>query len=64
MTAREVIARLKEDGWEQLPNKDGSHRYFKHPTKPGKVCVPDHGGKDIKLGTLKSIARQAGIKLP
>ncbi len=63
MTAREIIARLKEDGWYQLPNKGGSHRFFKHPSKPGKISIPDHGGRDIKPGTLKSIARQAGIKL-
>ena len=31
-----------------------------HPTKPGKVSVPMHGG-DVKDGTLRSILKQAGL---
>jgi predicted RNA binding protein YcfA (HicA-like mRNA interferase family) len=40
----------------------GSHHHFKHPTKPGIVTVP-HPKRDIPVGTLASIERQAGIKL-
>jgi len=40
----------------------GSHHYFKHPFKPGIVTVP-HPRKDIPLGTLKSIEKQARLKL-
>lgn len=40
----------------------GSHVQLKHPTKPGRVTVP-HPRKDMAIGTLKSIERQAGIKL-
>ena len=40
----------------------GSHVQFKHPTKPGRVTVP-YPKKDIPLGTLKSIEKQARIKL-
>jgi len=32
------------------------------PTKPGRVTVP-HPEKDIPIGTLCSIEKQAGIKL-
>lgn len=64
MTAREVIKRLKQDGWFEIPSPPGSHIHFKHAAKPGKVTVPEHKGRDIPLGTLKNIARQAGIKLP
>lgn len=39
----------------------GSHHHFKHPTR-GSVTVP-HPKKDIPIGTLVSIERQAGIKL-
>ena len=35
--------------------QDGSHLNLKHPTKPGKVTVPIHGSRDLKVGTLKSI---------
>jgi predicted RNA binding protein YcfA (HicA-like mRNA interferase family) len=40
----------------------GDHWQFTHPTKPGRVTVP-HPRKDIPLGTLKSIEKQAGLKL-
>lgn len=64
MTAREIIKKLKEDGWYAVTSPDGSHTSFKHPVKPGKVTVPQHKGKDMTMGTLKSIAHQAGIRLP
>lgn len=64
MTARDIIKRLKADGWYEVKGTGGSHVHFKHDTKPGKITVPDHGSKDIKPGTLKSIAHMAGIKLP
>jgi len=62
MTSTEIIQRLEADGWFAVRGKDGSHRQFKHPTKPGKVTVP-HPKKDVPPGTLKSIERQAGIKI-
>ena len=60
-TSREIISKLEADGW-RLDSVTGSHHHFTHPTKPGKVTVP-HPTKDIKIGTLKSIERQSGIKL-
>jgi predicted RNA binding protein YcfA (HicA-like mRNA interferase family) len=57
----EIIAALKADGWREVAQK-GSHVQFKHPAKPGRVTVP-HPRKDIAIGTLRSIERQAGIKL-
>jgi predicted RNA binding protein YcfA (HicA-like mRNA interferase family) len=35
---REVIAALENDGW-QLVRTRGSHRQFRHPSKPGTVTV-------------------------
>ena len=61
MSSREVIVALREDGWV-LIYAVGSHHQFQHPVKPGKVTVP-HPRKDIPLGTLKSIERQAGVRL-
>jgi hypothetical protein len=40
----------------------GSHINLKHPVKPGRVTVP-HPRRDLPIGTLKSIERQAAIKL-
>jgi predicted RNA binding protein YcfA (HicA-like mRNA interferase family) len=58
---RDVIRRLTKDGWVQVAHK-GSHRQFKHPTKPGKVTVPGKASDDLPEGTYRSILRQAGIK--
>jgi len=52
---------LAAEGWSQVTQK-GSHVQLKHPVKRGRVTVP-HPRKDITRGTLKSIERQAGIKL-
>lgn len=62
MNSRDVIKRLQAEGWTQV-GQTGSHLQFKHPAKPGRVTVP-HPRRDLKIGTLKSIARQAGICLP
>jgi len=32
------------------------------PTKPGKVTVPVHSGKDINGFVLNNILKQAGLK--
>lgn len=61
MKSADIISALKADGWEQVAQK-GSHVQFKHPTKPGRVTVP-HPKKDIPIGTLRSIEKQAGLKL-
>jgi len=61
MSSREVIRRLLNDGWAEVAQV-GSHKQFKHPTKPGRVTVP-HPKRDIPLGTLKSIEKQAGLML-
>jgi predicted RNA binding protein YcfA (HicA-like mRNA interferase family) len=61
MTARDVVAALKADGWLVVRTK-GSHAQYRHPIKPGLVTVPMHPG-DLPIGTVKSIEKAAGIKL-
>jgi predicted RNA binding protein YcfA (HicA-like mRNA interferase family) len=61
MHSREVIRILEANGWSEVTRK-GSHVQFKHPTRPGRVTVP-HPNRDIKIGTLRSIERQSGIRL-
>ena len=61
MNSRDVIKALQKDGWYEV-NQVGSHKQFKHATKPGRVTVP-RPKRDIPIGTLKSIEKQAGIKL-
>jgi predicted RNA binding protein YcfA (HicA-like mRNA interferase family)/predicted RNase H-like HicB family nuclease len=60
MTSKELIRRLEADGWQQVRVK-GSHHQFRHPTKPGTVTVP-HPKKEMTIGTLRSIYRQAGLR--
>jgi predicted RNA binding protein YcfA (HicA-like mRNA interferase family) len=61
VTSAEVIRIIKADGWELVRSK-GSHHHFEHPSKPGIVTVP-HPKKDFPIGTLKSIEKQAGVRL-
>ena len=44
------------------PECGGSHRVFKHPTKPGIVVVPGHFSDEVAPGTLKSIWKQAQLE--
>lgn len=61
MDSREIVRRLEQDGWFEVAHA-GSHKQFKHATKKGRVTVPSPR-KDVPLGTLRSIEKQAGIKL-
>ena len=62
MTVREVLKILHNDDWKEIEARTmGSHIQLKHPTKVGKVTVPNHKG-DIAPGTLSSIFKQAGLK--
>ena len=59
MKVRDVLQRLRNDGWVQVKSK-GGHRQFKHPTKPGRVIVSGKLNHTIAPGTLASIFKQAG----
>jgi predicted RNA binding protein YcfA (HicA-like mRNA interferase family) len=63
LTAREVIRILKDDGWSQVGSR-GSHLYFKHPSKPGKISVPVHKKETLKPKTIRSIFMQARLVNP
>ncbi len=57
----EVLKMLRDDGWE-LTQQAGSHRQFKHPTKPGKVTVNKKPNEVLSQEILNSIFKQAGWK--
>jgi predicted RNA binding protein YcfA (HicA-like mRNA interferase family) len=57
----DMLRRLVDDGWEQKAQK-GSHRQFKHPTKPGRVTLAGKLSDDLAPGTLDSVLKQAGLK--
>ena len=60
MTVREAIRLIESDGWIQVRQR-GSHRQFKHPTKPGLVTVAGQPNRDLAPKTVKSILRQSGL---
>jgi predicted RNA binding protein YcfA (HicA-like mRNA interferase family) len=57
---RDVIRLIEDDGWI-LSRTRGSHRQYKHPTKPGLVTMPGKPAKDLPIGLQRSILRQAGL---
>lgn len=61
MKVAEILRLLQHDGWFLVAQK-GSHRQYKHPSKPGRVTVPGKPGDDLAIGTLTSIYKQAGLK--
>ena len=61
-SSKDIIRILLEDGWYEYSSATGSHHSFKHDVKKGRVVVP-HPKKDLPIGTIKNIAKQAQIKL-
>ncbi|NLW05857.1 MAG: addiction module toxin, HicA family [Pseudomonadaceae bacterium] len=58
MNSKDIIKRMKVEGWV-LHHVKGDHHQFKHPIHATKVTVP-HPKKDLPIGTVRSIYRQAG----
>jgi predicted RNA binding protein YcfA (HicA-like mRNA interferase family) len=61
MKVREVTRLVEGDGWALVATR-GSHRQYKHPTKPGRVTIAGKPSDDLAPGTLNSILKQAGLK--
>jgi predicted RNA binding protein YcfA (HicA-like mRNA interferase family) len=57
----EILRMLQQDGWALIATR-GSHRQFKHASKPGRVTVPGKPSDDLAPGTQNSILKQAGLK--
>ena len=58
---RDIVKQLEDDSWSVVRQR-GSHRQFKHATKPGLVTVAGKPSDDVAPGTLNSILKQAGLK--
>jgi predicted RNA binding protein YcfA (HicA-like mRNA interferase family) len=61
MKVRDVIQLIEQDGWYQAAQR-GSHRQFKHPSKPGKVTTAGPPSAEMAKGTYGNILKQAGLK--
>ena len=61
MKVKDLVKMLEDDGWS-LDRTKGSHRQFKHSTKPGTVTVAGKPSVEIPSGTLNAILKQSGLK--
>jgi predicted RNA binding protein YcfA (HicA-like mRNA interferase family) len=60
MNGKQVIKTLQANGFTVV-RISGSHHILSNGTV--KVTVPVHGSADLKIGTLKAIAKQSGVAL-
>ena len=62
MRYRDVAAKLNVLGCREIPRTGGgSHRKWFNPSNNRSTVVPDWGGKDLKLGTIRAAVRQLGL---
>ncbi len=62
MTYRDVSRKLVALGCAELPRRGGgSHRKWFNPVTQRATVVPDWGGRELKLGTVRAVVRQIGI---
>lgn len=62
MTYREVARKLSRLGCQEVPRRGrGTHRKWRNPVVNRSTVVPDHGSKDLKIGTLRAAVRQLGL---
>lgn len=63
MRYRDVVRKLKALGCRELPRRSGgSHRKWFNPATQRVSSLPDWGGRDLKIGTVRAAARQLGIE--
>ncbi|WP_219412718.1 type II toxin-antitoxin system HicA family toxin [Pseudonocardia nigra] len=55
-----ILKLIQDDGW-YLVGIRGSHRQFRHPTKPGRVTVAGKPRRELSHGLERSILKQAGL---
>lgn len=62
MKYRDIAKKLASLGCQELPRSGGgSHRKWLNPTTGDLTIVPDWGGDDLKLGTVRAAIRQLGL---
>ena len=62
VTYREVARGLQTLGCHEVPRAGGgSHRKWRNPNNSRSTAVPDWGGRDFKVGTIRAVVRQLGL---
>lgn len=60
VSGKDVVAALRKAGFD-LSHVRGSHHFLRKPGANVLVVVPVHANRDLPTGTLRAIARQAGL---
>jgi predicted RNA binding protein YcfA (HicA-like mRNA interferase family) len=60
LTAKEIESILSRYGFE-LVGQRGSHRKWRNLETRAVVTVPEHGRKEVPMGTVRQIMLAAGI---
>ncbi|HTU17100.1 MAG TPA: type II toxin-antitoxin system HicA family toxin [Gemmataceae bacterium] len=62
MIYREAARKLSALGCQEVPRRGrGAHRKWTNPATRRSTVLPDHGGRDLRLGTLRAAIRQLGL---
>ena len=62
MIYRDAARKLAALGCQEIPRQGGgSHRKWSNPATQRSTVLPDYGGRDLKLGTLRAAVRQLGL---
>lgn len=61
LTAKQIIRKLKTAGFLEV-SQTGSHLKLFNPKSRRTAIIPLHSKKNIPIGTLKAIEKQADIK--
>jgi predicted RNA binding protein YcfA (HicA-like mRNA interferase family) len=56
--SRDILRRLKDDGFELVSIRGSHHKFVQPHTR--RVVILTHPKKDLPLGTVRAIYRQAG----
>jgi predicted RNA binding protein YcfA (HicA-like mRNA interferase family) len=61
LSGREFAKLIERHGW-RLMRIHGSHHIYGRPGNPVRLSVPIHGNRPLKLGLLKHLAKQGGLR--
>lgn len=62
MKYRDVARKLRSLGCQELSRRgSGSHRKWYNQATDRIAPLPDWGGKDLKVGTVRAVVRQLGL---
>jgi predicted RNA binding protein YcfA (HicA-like mRNA interferase family) len=62
MKYHDVARKLMTLGCHEVARRgSGSHRKWLNPANGRATVMPDHGSRDLKIGTLRAAIRQLGV---